>query len=99
MRSQRPRRAAAWCTLSRTNRGGHSGGGVDEREGCAFGGDTADLSLLPAGDAAVRDGGEAVVVYDLDGKLHEVNAAACALLGYSRDELLQRTMLDLRPGI
>ncbi len=35
---------------------------------------------------AVQDG---LCIYDLEGRLVEVNPAACRLLGYSRDELLQ----------
>lgn len=40
---------------------------------------------------------DGVLIADLAGRLTEVNPAACRMLGYSRDELLGRTLLDLLP--
>jgi len=41
---------------------------------------------------------DAVFLHDLSGRLLEVNAVTCVRLGYSRDELLARTVLDIAPG-
>jgi PAS domain S-box-containing protein len=40
---------------------------------------------------------DAVVVVDADRHVTDANAAACALYGYSREELLGRTLADLAP--
>ncbi|MCX5743872.1 MAG: ATP-binding protein [Proteobacteria bacterium] len=45
----------------------------------------------------VDDAPEPYFLADLDGNLTDVNAAACALLGYARAELLAMTALDLIP--
>jgi PAS domain S-box-containing protein len=41
---------------------------------------------------------DAVFWISLEGRILNVNAAACAMLGYSREELLSLTVLDLDPG-
>src|SRR5262249_1021610 len=50
-------------------------------------------------EAKLRDliklGPEAFFLADLDGRYVDVNPAACRLLGYSRDELLQKRIVDL----
>ena len=38
-----------------------------------------------------------IFVADVDGNFREVNAAACKLLGYSRDELLGKSIMDIIP--
>ena len=38
---------------------------------------------------------DAIFLHDLSGRLVEVNAAACQRLGYSRDELLARTLAEI----
>ena len=38
-----------------------------------------------------------IFVSDLEGKIIEINAQACKLLGYSREELLQMSIFDLKP--
>ncbi|WP_052959124.1 PAS domain S-box protein [Methanoculleus sediminis] len=43
----------------------------------------------------VRD---AVLVADDAGKIREINPAACALLGYTREELLQRSVFEICAG-
>jgi PAS domain S-box-containing protein len=38
---------------------------------------------------------DAIFVFEARGRLLDVNPAACAMLGYTRDELLQQTLTDL----
>ena len=40
---------------------------------------------------------DAIFIFDIDGQLTDVNEAACRLLGYSREELLAKTIWDLAP--
>ncbi|MGC9400653.1 MAG: PAS domain S-box protein [Anaerolineae bacterium] len=42
--------------------------------------------------------GDAIFVHDLEGRFLDVNAVACEQLGYSRQELLQMTPLDISVG-
>jgi PAS domain S-box-containing protein len=47
----------------------------------------------------VEQAPDAVFVADLTGRYTDVNSAACDMLGYSRDEILQMTIVDLiAPG-
>ena len=39
-----------------------------------------------------------VFIYDRKGRFHYVNNSACESLGYTRDELMQLTLLDIVPG-
>ncbi|HEX6836074.1 MAG TPA: CHASE3 domain-containing protein, partial [Polyangia bacterium] len=41
------------------------------------------------------EAGDAFFVADLDGRYTDVNAAACHLVGYTRDELIGKTIVDL----
>jgi PAS domain S-box-containing protein len=43
----------------------------------------------------VEQGSDAVFVADLDGRYTDVNGAACRMLGYSREEIIGKTILDL----
>jgi PAS domain S-box-containing protein len=45
----------------------------------------------------VEDGPEPFFLADLDGRYCDVNTAACQLLGYTREELLGKTITDLIP--
>jgi PAS domain S-box-containing protein len=47
--------------------------------------------------AYVESAPEGVFVADASGRYLDANPAACALVGYSRDELLQMTIADLAP--
>jgi PAS domain S-box-containing protein len=47
--------------------------------------------------ALVEQAPEAVFVADLRGRYTDVNSAACRMLGYSRDELVGKTIADLIP--
>ncbi len=40
---------------------------------------------------------DGIFIADLEGRYTEVNAAACAMLGYTREELLGKTIVDLIP--
>jgi PAS domain S-box-containing protein len=40
---------------------------------------------------------EGILVADLDGRYTDANAAGCELLGYAREELVGKTMMDLVP--
>ena len=42
---------------------------------------------------------EAIYLSDTKGRIRDVNAAACRMLGYSRDELLAMTISDIDPDI
>lgn len=46
----------------------------------------------------VADAPDAVFVADVTGRYTSVNEAACRMLGYTRDELIGKTILDLIPG-
>jgi PAS domain S-box-containing protein len=41
---------------------------------------------------------EGICVHDLEGRIHDVNEMACTQSGYSREELLSRTVFDGHPG-
>jgi PAS domain S-box-containing protein len=45
--------------------------------------------------ALFQQSGEAVIIGDADGVCHEVNPAACRLLGYPRDELVGRPIAEI----
>ena len=47
--------------------------------------------------ALIQQAGEGVWLTDLAGRIHEVNPAACEMLGYSRAELLERPVTELFP--
>ncbi|MEI6076107.1 MAG: PAS domain S-box protein [Verrucomicrobiota bacterium] len=46
----------------------------------------------------VEQASDAIVVYDLNGKLRDVNAQACTSLGYAREEMLQLSVTDIAGG-
>ena len=46
----------------------------------------------------IEQAAEGIFIADLQGRYTEVNAAGCRLLGYSREELLGKTILDLIPA-
>ena len=71
-------------------------------------GQIEDLSARRSAEAALRrseaqyrelveQAPEPVFIADLDGRYQQVNDAACHLLGYTRDELLGKTILDIIP--
>lgn len=41
---------------------------------------------------------DAIFIADLNGRYTEVNSAACVMLGYSKDELIGKTIMDLIPS-
>ncbi len=45
--------------------------------------------------AVIEQASEAIFIADLEGTYHDVNSAACALLGYSRSELIGRRVQDI----
>jgi PAS domain S-box-containing protein len=45
----------------------------------------------------IEQASDGVFVADLDGRYTEVNGAGCRMLGYSRRELLEKTVFDLLP--
>ncbi len=47
--------------------------------------------------ALVEQAPDGIFVADLDGHYREVNQAGCRMLGYSRSELLDKTIMDLIP--
>ncbi len=47
--------------------------------------------------AAIDQAPDAMLTADLDGRYTDVNAAACGLLGYRREELIGKTIQDLIP--
>jgi diguanylate cyclase (GGDEF)-like protein/PAS domain S-box-containing protein len=47
--------------------------------------------------ALVEQASDGIFVADLDGRYIEVNDAGCHMLGYSRDEILGKTIVDLLP--
>jgi len=49
--------------------------------------------------ALVEQAADAVLLHDLEGRLRDVNPRACEDLGYSREELLRMTVLDLDPSL
>ena len=54
--------------------------------------------MLPSVSAAIVAGSpDAVLVIDEDGRYQDANAAACQLLGYSREELLRLRSDDVIP--
>ncbi|MCC2671187.1 MAG: multi-sensor hybrid histidine kinase, partial [Armatimonadetes bacterium] len=48
--------------------------------------------------ALIQQAGEGVWLTDLSGRIHEVNPAACEMMGYSREELLQVPVPSLSPS-
>ena len=50
-------------------------------------------------ETAVDLAGEAVFWTRSDGSFHHVNEAACSMLGYRREELLTRSVMDINPDI
>jgi PAS domain S-box-containing protein len=60
---------------------------------------TAEVSRS---EARVRDlielAPDAFLLADLDGRITDVNQAACRMLGYARDELVGKTILDIVPA-
>ena len=46
----------------------------------------------------VEQASDAIFVYDLDGRFVDANHAACALVGYTHDELLGLGVDDLEPS-
>lgn len=61
----------------------------------------ADLELrineLQKFEAIFHSTNDGRALTDLDGKILEVNATFCAILGYTRDELLRMRIIDLKP--
>ena len=51
--------------------------------------------LITRYQALMEQAADAVFVADLEGRYIEVNPAACALLGYSREELLNMSIVDI----
>ncbi len=51
--------------------------------------------LITRYQALMEQAADAVFVADLEGRYIEVNPAACALLGYSREELLNKRIADI----
>ena len=47
----------------------------------------------------VEQASDAIFVSDLEGQYSEVNEAACRMVGYSREELLGKTIVDLIPDV
>jgi PAS domain S-box-containing protein len=47
--------------------------------------------------AVMEQAGDELELFDLDGRVIDVNSAACAALGYSRDELCRLTVADIDP--
>jgi len=47
--------------------------------------------------ALVMQSSECLILHDPGGRIHDVNARACATYGYSRDELLRMKVSDLDP--
>ena len=45
----------------------------------------------------VEQAGDSILVYDLDGRLIDVNQEACEILGYGRSELLTLSVADIDP--
>jgi PAS domain S-box-containing protein len=45
--------------------------------------------------AVIEQASEAILIADLEGTYHDVNSAACALLGYDRGELIGRRVQDI----
>jgi PAS domain S-box-containing protein len=48
--------------------------------------------------SALEQAPDAVFVADLNGRYIEVNSAACRMLGYTREQLLGKTIMDLIPS-
>ena len=46
----------------------------------------------------VEEAGDAIFVYDLQGRFADVNTAACKLVGYEREELIGRRVGDIELG-
>lgn len=51
--------------------------------------------LITRYQALMEQAADAVFVADLEGRFIEVNPAACALLGYTREELLSKSIVDV----
>lgn len=48
--------------------------------------------------SAIEQAPDAVFVADLDGRYTDVNSAACSMLGYTRNELIGKTIMSLLPA-
>jgi PAS domain S-box-containing protein len=48
--------------------------------------------------AILNQAAEIMILHDQDGRILDVNRAACAALGYSKAELLTKTITDIDPG-
>lgn len=65
---------------------------------CLRAGDFGVLFGTTALRALVEQAPDAIFVADIDGRYVYVNEAACRMVGYSREELLARTILDTLPA-
>ncbi len=57
-----------------------------------------EKQLLAAARNLFDQASDSIFIAALDGRFTEVNAAACEMLGYSRDELLGKTVADVVPS-
>lgn len=46
----------------------------------------------------IQEASDAITLFDLDGKFTEVNDQACILFGYTREELLEKSIMDMMPA-
>jgi PAS domain S-box-containing protein len=65
---------------------------------CLAAGDCSVLFGTTALRALVEQAPDAIFVVDVDGRYVYVNHAACRMVGYSREELLGKTILDTLPA-
>lgn len=54
--------------------------------------------LLALAESLFELASDSIFIADTDGRYTEVNAAACQMLGYSREELVSKTMVDIIPS-
>jgi PAS domain S-box-containing protein len=54
--------------------------------------------LLALATSLFDQASDAIFVADVDGRFTDVNAASCTLLGYSRQELIEKTIEDIIPS-
>lgn len=58
-------------------------------------GEIEEKGETPRLDGVVRDGDDIIFIFDMHGNILDVNAAGTELLGYSADDLRDRSMTDL----